>query len=415
MEFKHFNLQLFADLNPNTTKDNVIGNDLSPTMKTYYNTQLLENSRDQLFFSQFAKKQPLPKNGGNSVEWRKIDQFAPAMKPLTEGVTPDGNKVNMTKITAEIEQYGDYTTVTDRLDLEAVDPIIMMVTEEHGAQAGLTLDTLDRNEAIKGTSVMYAGGKTSRYALTGNDIITGRDVNKWATFLKKMKAPKVQGNEYVAIIHPSVTEDLRNDPQWLEAHKYASPEEIFNGEIGKLHNIRFVESTNQKVYCGANLAGETRNLRVSASASGTDKVSFDGGTVADDELAGRLVLIGGGCYEVATNTATQLTLVECYDNRKPASVTASTGDIIYPGEGGAEGCAVYAVLCMGKDAYGEVEPSAESLEVIVKQRGSAGTQDPLDQRATVGWKASTAAKILYEQRMIRFECGSSYSGIDEGN
>ena len=70
---------------------------------------------------------------------------------------------------------------------------------------------------------------------------------------------------------------------------------------------------------------------------------------------------------------------------------------------------------MGKDAYGVIEPSAESLEVIVKQRGSAGTADPLDQRSTVGWKASHAAKMLYDERLIRIESGSFFSDVDKAN
>ena len=323
------NLQLFAEPNTQTTATANEGNSLAPTMKTFYRTSLLENARNEHYFNQFGQKQPLPKNGGNKVEWRKFDTFSKATTPLTEGVTPDGNTVNMTKIEATINQYGDYTTISDRLELEAVDPIIVGVTEEHGAQAGDTLDVITRNEVITGTNVIYAGGKTSRNALTSADVVTATLVNQAFTFLKKMKAPTFNG-DYVAIIHPSCSYDLRECEGWLEAHKYAKPEEIFNGEIGKLHNIRFVEDTEQKIW-------------------------------KDGEVA------------------------------------------------------VYAITVFGKDAYGIIEPSAESLEVIVKQRGSAGTSDPLDQRSTVGWKASHAAKILYQERLVRIECGSFYSNVDEAN
>lgn len=401
-----------ANMNVNVTTANVPGNDLSATMKTFYDTSLLENSRQENKFNQFGMKQALPKNKGNKVEWRKFDTFAKAMTPLTEGVTPDGNRVNMTKIEAQIDQYGDYTTVSDRLELEAVDPIIMGVTEEHGAQAGETLDTLTRNVVIGGTHVMYAGGKTSRTELTAADKITALDVNKWNTHLKKMKAPKAADNSYICIIHPSVSEDLRESDGWLEAHKYAKPEEIFNGEIGMLHNIRFVESTNQKVYCGEDLASDARNLKVKSVSS--NKVTFEGGTVETNALVDRFVLIGDEKFLVTENTATVMTLVDAI-TEQPATITASAGTDIFPGEGGKDGCAVYACLVIGKDAYGIIDPTAEAMEVIVKQRGSAGTADPLDQRSTVGWKASHAAKILYEERMLRFECGSSYSNSDEGN
>lgn len=331
---RQFNIQMFANPNTNTTLMNgesPYTTTVQPTMKTFYKTSLLENARPELYFNQFGKKQPLPKNNGKKVEWRKFETFKPALTPLVEGVTPDGNKIDMKSIEKEIAQYGDYTTVSDRLELEAVDPIITAVTEEHGAQAGLTLDTITRNEVVTGTNVVYAGGKTSRAALTKADIITPTLINQCVTFLKKMHAPKING-DYIAIIHPSVAYDLRESAAWTDVHKYSEATEIFNGEIGKLHGVRFIEDSEAKVW-----------------------------------------------------------------------------------EAGANDKAVYATTIFGKDAYGVIEPSAESLEVIVKQKGSAGTADPLDQRSTVGWKASHAAKILYNERLIRIESGSFFSDTDKAN
>lgn len=344
MKERYFDLQLFApnsyDFTDNVNKTSQHDTsstppwDLAPEMKTFYNTSLLENARQENYFNQFGMKQPLPKNGGNTVEWRRFVTFEKAMRALDEGVTPDGNKVTVEAINATIAQYGDYTTISDRLELEAVDPIITGITEEHGAQAGETLDTVTRNELLTGTNVIRPGDK-ARSALTAADTVTSELINQAVTMLKKQKTPQVEGGGYIAIIHPSCTYDLRQSSDWLEAHKYAQPEEIYNGEIGKLHNVRFIESPNAKVWAGAN--------------------------------------------------------------------------------GGASGAAVYAIEVFGKDAYGVVEPSAESMEVIVKPRGSAGTADPLDQRSSVGWKASHTAKILYEERIVRLEVGSKFSGVDEEN
>lgn len=336
-----FDLQLFADennpnLNTNLTTDALSSeggtttNTLKATMKTFYNTSLLENARNEHYYNQFGQKQSLPKNGGNKVEWRKFETFAPATSPLSEGVTPDGNKVSITKIESPIAQYGDYTTISDRLELEAVDPIITGVTEEHGAQAGDTLEIITRNELLTNTVRRTPGGK-AKSSLAKTDVITATLVNQAATDLKKQKAPKING-DYIAVIHPSVAFDLRESQGWMDVHKYAQPEEIYNGEIGKLHGVRFVEST-----------------------------------LAPVEAAG------------ASNKM------------------------------------VYHTFVFGKDAWGIIEPSAESLEVIVKQRGSAGTSDPLDQRSTVGWKASHAAKMLYPERMVDIITGSSFSDEDEAN
>lgn len=408
-----FNLQLFANPNTNTTNDNTPGNDLSSTMKTFYKTSLLENARNEHFFNQFGQKQPLPKNNGKKVEWRKFDTFAKATTPLTEGVTPDGNTVNMTKIEKEINQYGDYTTISDRLELEAVDPVIVAVTEEHGAQAGDTLEVITRNEVISGTNVILAGGNDYRYELDANDKLTPTLVDQAFTFLKKMKAPTI-GGKYIAIIHPSVAYDLRESSDWIDVHKYAQPDEIFNGEIGELHGVRFVEDTEQKIWKGAGLTAGAANLSVKTNVSAATTVPVKEAISADEAtaLAGRAILIGTVYATIASATAGAAGSASL---TTAAAVTVSADDVIYPGEAGAANAAVYATTFFGKDAYGIIEPSAESLEVIVKQRGSAGTSDPLDQRSTVGWKASHAAKILYQERLVRVESGSYYSGTDSAN
>ena len=405
---RKLNLQMFAEDVNITSQES-----LSPTMKEYYDTELLENVRPNLVFNQFGDEQPLPKGGGDTVEWRKFDTFGKALQPLTEGVTPKGNKLGMSKVKQKIEQYGDYSTISDRLQMEAVDPIILGATEEHGAQAHETLDTITRNEVVSGTHVMYASGKTKRHQLTGEDKINSTLVNKANTHLKKMKAPKEE-QKYVAIIHPSVAEDLRESEGWMEAHKYASVKEIFNGEIGELHGVRFVETTEQKVYRGEDLAADSRNLLVNGAVQAKNVIPFDGGTVEKNALVGRYVLIGDEKYYVAENTETTITLVDALTG-EDVSITVADNTEIYPGEGGAKGCAVYACIFMGAKAYGRIKPTAESLKMIVKQLGSAGTADPLDQRSTVGWKASHAAKILYQERILRLECGSSYSDEDEGN
>lgn len=410
MEYnKYFDLQLFAgDMNTQTTGG------LSAEMKTYYGMELLENAKPQLVHNQFAATKPLPVGGGKTVEWRKFGAFDKALTPLTEGVTPDGSGISVSYITKDLSQYGDYTTVSDMLDLTAIDDVVLEITDRHGANMGLTLDTVTRNEIQQGNQVIYApmvnddGSKTeilSRTALNDKCKISGELVAKAATALKKMNAPKING-KYVCIIHPSVAYDLRQDESWIAAHQYAAATELFDGEIGELHGVRFVETTEAKIFCGGDLASNGRTLLVNGAVNNSKTVNFDGGSVAAGALAGRYVLIGNERAKVVSNTASSMTLDK--------NVTTADNAVIYPGEGGAEGMAVYGCLFIGKDAYGVVDLS-EGTEVIVKPRGSGGTADPLDQRSSVGWKGVHAAAILYDEYMVRLECGSSYSKQDKGN
>lgn len=261
------NIQLFAagsvvnattayvnsDTGATTPFDGV--NTLSPGMKTYYDTELLENARSELIFAQFGRKQKLPANHGRTVEWRKWNTL-PDAKALQEGVIPTGEKMGMTTLTASLEQYGMFVAITDLLDLHYVDNVLLGATEELGASAGETKDKLVRNVLIQGTNKMFCdtvgadGAKTSPTGYSqmsaSNNRLTPDMVNKAATWLKKCKAPKING-KYIAVIHPSVSYDLRSSPEWIEAHKYAATTEIFNGEIGELHNVRFIETTNAKI------------------------------------------------------------------------------------------------------------------------------------------------------------------------
>ena len=234
------NLQMFAE-NTQTTAG------LSAEMKTYYGMELLENAKPQLVHNQFAATKGLPAGGGKTVEWRKFGAFDKALKPLTEGVTPDGSGISVSYITKELAQYGDYTTVSDMLDLTAIDDVVLEITDRHGSNMGLTLDTVTRNEIQQGKQVIYApkigsdGTKTdvtSRMTLDKDCRMTSELVAKAATQLKKMNAPTFDG-KYVCIIHPSVAFDLRQDEAWIAAHQYAGATELFSGEIGELHGVRF--------------------------------------------------------------------------------------------------------------------------------------------------------------------------------
>ena len=193
-------LQAFAGEaggNPNTNVTTQVS--LSPEMKTYYDTELLENVRANLVFNQFAKTQSLPGGKGKKVEWRKFQTYAKALTPLTEGVTPDGETLTVTAIEAPVKQYGSYTTVSDVLDLTAVDDTILAVTDEHSSQAAATLDTLTRDVLAAGTNVMYASKVsgdtvtpvTHRYDLDETAKLTPTVINKAVTNLKKTNTPRI--------------------------------------------------------------------------------------------------------------------------------------------------------------------------------------------------------------------------------
>ncbi len=334
-------LQLFAD-DPavNVTTDG----GLSAENKTFYDRALIEEAGPNLIHGQFGQKRPIPKNGGKRIQFRRYASLPKALKPLTEGVTPEGRKLSATAVEAEVNQYGDFVCLSDVLDLTAIDNNVLEATKAVGRQAGLTLDTITRNVLQSGTNVFYcpkigANGAqtpvTDRSGLDKTCVLTVDVVKKVAAMLKAANAPKIDG-DYVCILHPYVAYDIMSDPRWEEMHKYTTPENMYEGEIGRIAGVRFVETSEAAVYKGT-------------------------------------------------------------ENDCPA------------------GLAVFGCLFLAQGAYGVTEVTGGGLQTIIKQLGSAGTADPLDQRSTVGWKALQTAEILMEPYMVRVECCSAFSPSAEAN
>lgn len=316
-----YNLQLFAE---NTNLTSSAG--LTDEMKTYYSDYLIDNATPKLVHDQFGQKHPIPKNGGKTIEFRKYSPLPKLTTPLQEGVTPDGQSLNMSTIEATVAQYGGYITLSDMLMLTAIDNNLVQATKLLGAQAGATLDTITREVLSGGTNVIFAGGKEGRGDLDSSSLLTVEDIKKAVRLLKTQNAETINGS-WVSIIHPDIAYDLTNDPAWKDVKTYSDPDDWYEGEIGKIFGVRFVETTEAKI--------------------------FEGG--------------------------------------------------------------VYSTLVLGDNAYGVTEISGGGLEHIVKQLGSAGTADALNQRASAGWKATKAAERLVENYMVRIESKSTFSDKTTAN
>jgi N4-gp56 family major capsid protein len=299
---------------------------LSPTMQTYYDKKLLARLLPSLVHLKFAQKKPLPKNGGKTINFRRFSPLAHATTPLTEGVTPAGNSLTITETTATVNQYGDFIELSDVLDLTAIDPVLDEAADLLGEQSAQTLDVIARDILAAGTTVQYANGKLARNAIAATDVLTVLEIRKAVRTLKRNNVKTIDGRNYVAIVEPGATFDLQSDTKWEEAAKYAGSTQLFDGEIGRIFGVRFIETSYAKVFTGA-------------------------------------------------------------------------------GSGSAN---VLATLVFGKDAFGMVDiASSGAVKNIIKAFGSGGTSDPLDQRATSGWKALFTVKILEQLAMVRIEHGVS--------
>ena len=381
-----------VELNTNTTGSA----GLSAENKTFWDKALIVLAGPELVHDQFAQQRDIPAGSGKTIEFRQFDPLPEITAPLSEGVTPNGQALSVSAVSATVDQYGAYVTTSDVLDMTALDPIVNEATKLIARQAGETLDTLTRDIVNAGTNVLYAAGTgsapTSRAGLAytsaaSNSNLTVGDVKLAVRALKRQNAPKIRG-DYVAIIHPDVAFDLMKDPEWLTPRQYADPKDLYAGEIGKLYGVRFVENTRAKVFHAENLAGTVRTLSVNHAggySGAITSLTFDGGTVAADALIGRKIMVNGVVATVTDNTATTLT----FASTNFGSIADDA--VIYPGEAGAAGVDVYSTLFIADDAYGTTKVAGGGLQHIVKPLGSGGTSDPLNQRGTVGRTPAKAA------------------------
>jgi len=317
---------------PNTTRTQI-----PAEVNNFYDRTLLMRALPQFIHTKWAQTRNIPRKAGtNVIKFRRYGNLTAATTPLTEGVTPAGSQLSVTDVTATVAQYGDYVTVTDVLDYESQDPVLMEAAEILGDQAADTLDQLTRDVLNAGTSVSFGGsGNTATADVAAGDVLTTTLLDAALLTLKNNNTRKVSQQvdattgigttpikaAYIGIVHTSLGAKVKALTGFVSVEKYPSQTDVMEGEIGYYNEIRFVESTNGKVFTGA-------------------------------------------------------------------------------GTGGID---VYTVVLMGMHAYGTTAINGEALKNIVKPLGSAGTADPLDQRATSGWKATFVAKILNNNFITRIE------------
>lgn len=381
------------------------------SVRAFYDRNLVLHTKPVLVHSQFGQKRGIPKNGGKRIIFRKLSPLPKATTPLTEGVTPTGNNMTWSTIEASLEQYGDYITVSDVVQTTGIDNTLVEAGEILAMQAGETLDAISKEVLNSGNNVQYAENGKTRCALEGgkeadNDYLTVNAIKKAVRTLKRNNAKKIDGY-YVGIIHPDVAYDLMSDPLWENVKTYSDPEDMYNGEIGRIHGVRFVETSEAKIFTADDLTSEHRSLTVTSAADSVITVSEAISAEDAEKLAGRKIIINGAQYTIVTASNTDGTIT-VKEELETGDMAPADGNIIYPGEAGAKGRDVYSTLVLGANAYGVSEIEDGGLKNIVKPLGSGGTADPLDQRATTGWKALTTTKILVDEYMVRIESASSY-------
>lgn len=292
---------------------------------------------------EYSDKSEPEKGSGPTVQWNRFAVMGAKTTALSKGVPPTASSdLTAQKVTATIEQYGDYTKLADELmgmHIEGPNKLLDDVVDQMSYGASLTVDTLVRQAmgAASGATYGYTGTATDWAGMATAQAFCGANIRDFVRALKKNNAPKWDTQYYLGIIGVDQSYDIQGETatgSWVDVMKYLKDGDanITRGEIGKIFGARLVESTN-----------------------------------------------------LSTGTSTSQTVTECY--------------------------------FFGKNAMGVVNFFApdkaskkfQNINLYIKQLGSAGSADPIDQIATVGWKVGMVAKRLDDNRVIVVRGGTTAS------
>lgn len=232
-------------------------------VNTHYDRNMLYKARPYLAHTQFAQVRDLPKNNTDKIRFRRYSLLAPDLNAMIEGVTPSLDTLSVVNIDATVEQYGRGFLLTDKLMFTTLDPILLEVSDILGENAGNTLDQLTREELATTTTIQYAGSATNNATVTASDKISKDEIMEAVRTLKNNNAKKVTSmidhsdgfNSapvdacYIGVVHPNTAYDLKQIPGFIRVEEYGQKKQM-PGEIGALDEVRFIETTNAKVYQG---------------------------------------------------------------------------------------------------------------------------------------------------------------------
>ncbi len=142
-----------------------------------------------------------------------------------------------------VQEHGNAVSNSELLIQSSFDDIMATTTTLLGRDYALVMDCELRDVALSGTNIVYAGGKASRAEITEDDKLQVSTIKDAIEILATNNAPKYANMYWICFVHPHQSRDLRDDGAWINASNYGAPELLFTGEIGRIDDTRFIETT----------------------------------------------------------------------------------------------------------------------------------------------------------------------------
>lgn len=220
---------------------------LSNEMMSFLSDEFLERSQAQNIHREGLKKKKFAKNSGKTITWNRYTPQAASTTAITEGTTPSPLTVTSGTVSATVAEYGRHLKVSSMLYGTSIDKEAQEKTALMSQHANETLDTLARDELFTGATVQYANSRANLAAVVSGDNLSTTEIRKGVRTLKKANANAYDDGYFLGKVGPDTSYDLMGDTTWVNAHTYKDGKELYKGELGRLHRVRFLEcSSNQK-------------------------------------------------------------------------------------------------------------------------------------------------------------------------
>lgn len=323
--------------------------DISPRTQVYAEAKMLAHAEPVLILNKLGQTKPIPQNKTQTIKFRRPKPFAPATTPLTEGVTPDSQKMVYEDVTATLGQYGSWSEITDVIQDTHEDQVLSDLVLISGEQAAETTELLAWGAISGGTNVIFANGTSS------NDVNTKLSINHVRAAVRKLQRNRAKKKTsildgsikygtkpieaaYIAVCHTDLEADIRSLPGFTPVAEYGSRQPIVPQEFGTVENVRFITSPL--------FTPETNK----------------GGTPTGNNVL---------------------------------STAGSKAD-------------VYKIAVFGQDAYATCPlKGKDAAQILVRNPGKAEQGDPLGQKGSVAWKTWWAGKILNDAWLVRLEVAAT--------
>lgn len=316
--------------------------DISPRVEGRAVADLLKRALPLLTIEKFAQTRVVPNNETQTQKFRRYNPLPLADTPLVEGVTPVGNTPSVMDVEAKLEQYGDYVTLTDVIQDTHEDPVFSEMRQVIAEQAAQTVERVRFGYLKAGTNVFYANG-TGR-----SDVNTPFSLNIQRKVIRGFRRQNAQ--PFTTVLKSSVVQEA----QAVEASYVALIHPDLEFTIRGLSGFRHVKD-------------------------------YGTGPIWEGEI---------GAVESVRYVMS--TVIESWPNAGGNfGTTISTGGVKSD---------VYPIIFLCANAFATMALRGQSaLSLIVKNPGSGGSTDPLNQRGTIGWKCMMTAVILQQLWMARAE------------